>query len=167
MEGDNVNTLNFVFPFKNFFEDVVSCDFSVFNNATQLEFLHSVSNWHQFDFLVPDQAIETYGIENFLGQNFQILFLFVNFNVEDNNGFSNNRFFLRFSGGFSGFLLLQLLLCFLVFFSLVTKKVHIFIFSGGSLKLFWFRDFTLAAGLAASAALNACMAAGVKLQSVQ
>jgi len=129
--------------------------------------LHSVGDWHQFDFFVPDQAIETYRIENFLGQSFQILILFVNFNVEDNNGFSNYRFFLRFSGGFSGFLLLQLLLCFLVFFSLVTEKVHIFFFSGGSLKLFWLRDFTLAAGLATSAALNACIAAGVKLQSVQ
>ena len=123
--------MNFVLPGFDLFEDVISADFKIFNDTSELELHHSEGNGEDLDFLVPDQTINLQ-LEDLLGQFFKILFLFINLNVEDDNGFSGG-FFLGGLGGNSFFLLLgQLLLGSLVFFGVGSEKID-FVFIGSGL----------------------------------
>lgn len=87
MHANHINWLDF-FPFLNWFKNVVSEDLGIFNDTTHLEFLNSVSNVNFLWFVVPDQTINL-SFQNSLGQSIKISFSIWNFNIKDNNWFSN------------------------------------------------------------------------------
>ncbi|KRX10180.1 hypothetical protein PPERSA_08583 [Pseudocohnilembus persalinus] len=122
---------NIVFPRLDFIDNIVRGDFFVFQNTRNNQFSHTESNRFEFRFLVPNQSVEGDFFKDSFGQGGQILFDFVNFNVENENSFGNGIFFSFFGlvssdqfGSFSFFFSFG----FFVFFRVVSEKVDVIVF---------------------------------------
>lgn len=92
IKSDNINTLHLIFPGLNFLKNIISSHFVILNHTSNLQFAHSERNGQNFRFLVPDQSINL-NLVNLFSQGFQVLFLFVDFHVENHDGFRNYCFF--------------------------------------------------------------------------
>ena len=56
LETDGISRLDF-FPVFDLFGEIVDADLSIFNDTSDLEFVHAESDGHDFRFVVPDETI--------------------------------------------------------------------------------------------------------------
>jgi len=94
LETDSVCGLNF-FPTFDLFIKIFKTNFSILNNTSYLEFFHSISNFNEFGFAVPNKTVNNY-CSNLFEKLLEISFLLIYFNIEDNDRFSKRLFFLGF-----------------------------------------------------------------------
>lgn len=105
MHGFNIDGLDFIFPRLDLFEDIVGLDLFIFNDATELDHLHTESDGDQLVFLIPDQTFRVDFSDDLLGQSVQVLFFFEDLDVEDDDGLGNSLLLLTISSflGSDGF----------------------------------------------------------------
>jgi len=134
LEGNNIARLDFVFPFLDSVEDIISGDLKIFDGATDLQFVHTEGNGDLLVFSSPDETVDFEG-EDSLGEFIEILFLFEDLNFEDNDR-SSNDFLLLLGGTFSSLLFLKFseLLGFF-FIIIITEKIDVFTGSSGLFSL--------------------------------
>ena len=104
LEADDVDGLDIIFPGGNLIEDIVSVDLGIFNDASALELKDLSNNWDLLGLVVPDEAFKDDLLLYFLPKTVKIEFFFVDLNIEDDDGFSDN-YFLGLGSWLSNFLL--------------------------------------------------------------
>ena len=99
MHAGGVNRLDSVFPGFNFLVDVIELNLGVFDNTSDLKFVHSESDWEDLGLVVPDKSVK-FDFLDLLEESEEIFFLFVDLDIKNNNGFGNSFLFgwlFRFS----------------------------------------------------------------------
>lgn len=105
--------MHIIFPSSDLIEDVVSEDLIVFNNTSNLKFLHSVGDFEDLGLLVPDQTVDFQSVD-LIGERDKIETSLVDLHLEDNDGLGNRLLFLllglnlrlRFLGNWSSGLII-------------------------------------------------------------
>ena len=124
LEGGNIDGLDFVFPSKDLVEEIIGEDLVVFNGATHLDLLHAESDFDKLVFSSPHKTVH-FDLEDSLGELVKILFLFEDFNIEDNDGLGNNL--LLGLLGFFGLLLLHFFELLGFFFVVTAEEIIIIV----------------------------------------
>ena len=56
LEADGISGLDEVFPGFDSFIDVINADLGIFNDTSDLQFVHTVGDWDNLWLVVPDQT---------------------------------------------------------------------------------------------------------------
>lgn len=119
LEGDDIDGLDIIFPSGDLIEDVISVDLGIFNDASDLELEDLSDDGDLLGFVVPDETIEDDFLLDLFPKAVEIEVLFVDLDIEDDDGFGNYCLFgLDWSLGF--FLWLGLF-----FLSIITEEINI------------------------------------------
>lgn len=104
MEADDVDGLDVIFPGGNLVEDIIGVDLGILNNTSALEFEDLSYDWDLFGLVAPDEAFKNNLLLYLFPKAIQVEFLFVDLDVEDDDGFGN-YYFLGLDNWLGNFLL--------------------------------------------------------------